>query len=234
MPPPPATISVIIPARNEANNILATLHSLTYGRAAEIIVVDGGSHDDTPALAQAGRATVLTSPPGRACQQNHGAAAASGDILFFLHADTLAPPHYDLHIREALALPHICAGAFSLSIAPATPALKLISTLANCRSRWLQLPYGDQGLFLRTSLFRSLGGFPDLPIMEDVILMRRLRHHGRILTLPQTVRTSGRRWQNLGPLRTTAVNQIILLGFALGISPQTLARLYRQGYQPKR
>jgi rSAM/selenodomain-associated transferase 2 len=229
----PASLSVIIPALNEAAHLTATLASLRSGRLADLIVVDGGSQDQTVALAQAAGATVLSSPPGRSRQQNLGAAAASGDVLFFLHADTLAPPHYDRLIFDALAAPGVSAGAFSLSISGSTPALRLISALANRRSRWLQLPYGDQGLFLRTSLFRSLGGFPDLPIMEDLALVRRLRRCGRILTLPQPVCTSGRRWHHLGPLRTTAINQLMLLGFALGLDPHTLARLYRQAGRPR-
>jgi len=224
----PDTISVIIPALNEAQYIATTLASLRPGPGIDIIVVDGGSRDDTAALARAHGATVLTSPPGRARQQNLGAAAASGNLLFFLHADTLAPPDYASLIRQTLSTPGVAAGAFSLQIAAPQPSLKLISTLANCRSRWLQLPYGDQGLFLHATLFHTLGGFPDLPIMEDVILVRRLRRCGRIVTLPQSVRTSARRWQQLGPLRTTAINQLMLLGYSWGIAPNTLARLYRQ------
>ncbi len=225
-------ISVIIPALNEAQHITPTLASLSQARGVDILVVDGGSRDQTRALAQAQGAAVLSSSPGRARQLNAGAAAAAGQILFFLHADTLAPPGYDTLIRQALSRPGVSAGAFSLSIANAAASLRLISALANRRSRWLQLPYGDQGLFLPSSLFRALGGFPDLPLMEDVVLVRRLRRHGRILTLPQTVVTSGRRWQQLGVVRTTAINQLMLLGFAWGIAPSTLARLYRHRAKP--
>ncbi|MGQ9920464.1 MAG: TIGR04283 family arsenosugar biosynthesis glycosyltransferase [Desulfobacca sp.] len=223
----PETISVVIPALNEADHIPATLASLGADPAVQIILVDGGSQDGTAALARAHRATVLTSPPGRARQQNLG-AAASGKILFFLHADTLAPPHYASLIRQTLCIPGVAAGAFSLDIAAPQPSLKLISALANCRSRWLQLPYGDQGLFLSTSLFHTLGGFPDVPIMEDLLLVRRLRRVGRIVILPQGVRTSPRRWLQLGALRTTAINQLMLLGACWGIAPTTLARLYRR------
>ncbi len=225
-------ISVILPALNEAEHIAATLASLRPESDVEIIVVDGGSRDDTVAWARAGGAVVIPSPPGRARQQNLGAAAARGEILFFLHADTLAPPEYAQGIQEALQHPGVCAGAFALAITGSHPGLRFISALANCRSRWLQLPYGDQGLFLPSALFRRLGGFPDLPIMEDVALVRLLRRQGRILTLPQAVLTSGRRWQRLGLLRTTGINQLMLFGFALGVNPHTLARLYRQGLQP--
>lgn len=225
---PQPVISVIIPTLNEARHITACLASLRTGRHVEIMVVDGGSQDDTVALARASGATVLLSPPGRARQQNRGAAAAQGDILFFLHADTLAPPDYDQQIRAAMQTPGLSAGAFALSIMGSAPGLKLISLVANWRARWLQLPYGDQGLFLSAALFQALGGFPDLPIMEDLALVRRLRRCGRILTLPQAVRTSGRRWQQVGVLRTTLLNQLMLLGFALQIDFFTLARLYRQ------
>ncbi len=234
MSPLPETISIIIPALNEARHIAATLASLRPAQNVDIIVVDGGSRDHTAAVARNHGAAVLSCSPGRARQQNFGAAAASGNLLFFLHADTVAPPDYASLIRQALRTPGVAAGAFSLSIAGSQPSLNLISTLANCRSHWLQLPYGDQGLFLSAALFHTIGGFPDLPIMEDVVLVRRLRRRGRIVTLPQTVRTSGRRWQQLGPLRTTAINQLMLLGFALGINPHTLARLYRQGRQAAR
>lgn len=225
---PPATISVIIPALNEARHIGATLASLTRGQAAEIIVVDGGSSDDTVPLAQTDGAIVLSSPPGRARQQNAGAAAAGGDILFFLHADTLVPPGYDAYIRQALARPGVSAGAFSLAIAGSQPGLQLISAMANRRSRCLQLPYGDQGLFLKAALFHTVGGFPKLALMEDFALVRRLRRQGPILTLPQTVLTSSRRWQQLGLSRTFAINQLMIYGYYLGIAPTTLARLYRQ------
>lgn len=225
------SISVIIPTLNEARHIVACLASLRAGHNVEIMVVDGGSQDETVALAQASGAAVLLSPPGRARQQNLGAAAAHGDILFFLHADTLAPPDYDQQIRAAFQNPGISAGAFALSIRGSHPGLKLISLVANWRSRWLQLPYGDQGLFLTAALFQALGGFPNLPIMEDLALVRRLRRCGRILTLPQAVLTSGRRWQQLGLLRTTLLNQLMLLGFALHIDFFTLARLYRQAGQ---
>ncbi len=221
-------LSVIIPALNEAGQIGATLESLGTAPDTEIIVVDGGSTDATTALAAAAGAQIRQSPPGRARQQNLGATAARGQILFFLHADTQVPPSYALRIRRALETPGVCAGAFSLAISGSGPGLELITRLANLRSRWLQLPYGDQGLFLPADLFWRLGGFPDQPLMEDFALVRKLRHHGRLLTLTETVLTSGRRWQDFGLRRTTYINQLMIFGYSLGVDPATLARLYRR------
>jgi len=222
----PGRISTVIPALNEAGHIEATVRSLKADPEAEIIVVDGGSTDATPSLAAAAGALVLTTPRGRARQMNSGARAASGEILFFLHADTLAPPEYAEAIRRALQTPGVSAGAFSLDIAGNSPGLKAVARITNLRSRWLHLPYGDQGLFLPKKLFLRLKGFPEQPIMEDFAFIRRLPRHGRLVTLPQTVLTSGRRWQQLGLWRTTLINQLIIFGYYVGVSPITLARLY--------
>ena len=224
-------ISVIIPARNEAQHIQATLRSISADPNSEIIVVDGGSADTTRSLALAAGVTVLSTSRGRAGQQNIGAAAASGEILFFLHADTQAPPDYAHLILQALQAPNVSAGAFSLAIANHHPGLRAITQVANLRSQWLQLPYGDQGLFLRSQLFFHLGGFPRQPIMEDFAFVRQLQKHGRIITLPQTVLTSDRRWQHLGLWRTTYINQLIIFGYYLGVAPATLARIYRNSFQ---
>jgi rSAM/selenodomain-associated transferase 2 len=223
-------ISVIIPALNEAEHIQATLLSLRTDPVPEIIVVDGGSSDNTRALALAMGVTVLGAPLGRARQQNLGAAAAAGEFLFFLHADTRVPPDYAHLIRQALEIPGVSAGAFSLGIAEADSGLRAITRIANLRSKWLQLPYGDQGLFLPARLFLDLGGFPEQPIMEDFAFVRTLQNHGCVIILPQTVLTSSRRWQQLGLWRTTYINQLMVFGYYLGVAPATLARLYRRGF----
>ena len=223
-------ISVIIPTLNEADHIGATILSLWTDANPEIIVVDGGSTDTTRAVAMANGATVLDTPRGRAQQQNFGATAASGEILFFLHADTRVPPDYAHLIRQALDIPGVSAGAFSLGIAEPDSGLRAIARIANLRSKWLQLPYGDQGLFLPARLFLDLGGFPEQPIMEDFAFVRTLQNHGRLVTLPQTVLTSSRRWQQLGLWRTTYINQLMVFGYYLGVAPATLARLYRRGF----
>ncbi|MEB3359157.1 MAG: TIGR04283 family arsenosugar biosynthesis glycosyltransferase [Synechococcales bacterium] len=223
-------ISLIIPTLNEAARIQATLKGVQEASQAawgvEVIVVDGGSSDATPELAKAMGARVIPTKPGRANQMNQGAAAAAGDILVFLHGDTLLPPKAITHIRQILVQPGTIAGAFELQIWGDQPGLRLVEWGVNWRSRRRQLPYGDQALFLGADTFRQLGGFPDLPILEDVILVRRLRQLGTVAIAPAAVSTSGRRWQKLGVVKTTVINQLILGGYFLGVSPQRLARWY--------
>lgn len=220
-------ISIIIPAINEENCLGATLAALTDEPERELIVVDGGSTDATRQIALDHGGTVIESEPGRAAQMNRGAAAASGGILLFLHADTLLPQGFGIAVRRCLATPDVAAGAFGLTIDAPGTTLRLIEKLTNLRSRFFQTPYGDQGLFVKASLFRKIGGFPETPLFEDLLLARRLTTAGRVVTLPERVATSARRWTSNGPLRTTLFNQFILLGFWCGISPARLARLYR-------
>ncbi len=220
-------ISVIIPALNEAEYIGHTLQRVQKGARVEVIVVDGGSSDTTVRQAQAAGARVMVAGGDRARQMNAGAQAAQGKIFFFLHADTSPPPGFDQAIREALKDPRVAAGAFRLGIVGNSSGLRLVEHLANWRSRWLGLPYGDQGLFLRADLFREMGGFPELPIMEDFVMARRLRRRGRIVILPPSVATSGRRWQSLGIWRTTLINQMMIAGYYLGVDAALLARWYR-------
>jgi len=159
---------------------------------------------------------------------NRGAFLARGDLYFFLHADSRLPRGYDSIIRRTLEDDDVAGGAFSLGIDAVSPGLRFIEKWANLRSRWLGLPYGDQGLFLTAARFRACGGFPDLPIMEDVVMIGRLKRTGRIRTVPERLHTSPRRWRRLGVLRTTLLNQAILIGFLLGVSPQRLVRWYRR------
>ncbi len=217
-------LSIIIPALNEEANLAATLASIPFTPDIEIIVVDGGSRDGTFELARGLRVEVLRSLPGRARQMNTGARLASGEVLLFLHADTRLPDRFFSYVQGMMAKPSIAAGSFSLAIKDAGFALRVIACLANLRSRFLQLPYGDQAIFLRAQLFWSIGGFPELPIMEDVALVRQLRRLGRIETLPATISTSSRRWQREGLLRTFLVHQIALIGYFLGVSPGRIAR----------
>lgn len=223
---PNEEISVIIPTLNEDSALPAALQSLGRLEAVEIIITDGGSLDGTRQLAIRCGARVLSSPAGRAKQLNLGAEAASGDILLFLHADTLLPRHFGQHVRAALSAPQVVGGAFELRIDAPNPRLRCIERLANWRSRQLQLPYGDQALFVRSEVFRALGGFPDLPIMEDFEFVRRLRRRGRLVILPDPVVTSARRWERLGVLRTTLINQLTILGYLSGIHPSRLASFY--------
>jgi rSAM/selenodomain-associated transferase 2/rSAM/selenodomain-associated transferase 1 len=236
-PPPPVPsldperISVIIPALNEEPNLSLAVESVLRGqgrdKAAEIIVVDGGSQDHTHALASELGVEAAMSFPGRARQMNLGAALASGGILLFLHADTMLPPAWDEQVRDVLARPGVAAGAFPFGLDADGPAFRRLERLVNWRSRALQLPYGDQALFLRAAVLAGLGGYAELPIMEDYELVRRLKRRGRIALAAASVRTSARRWRAKGLARTTLLNQATLLGWHLGLDPARLAAWYR-------
>ncbi|MDA8164198.1 MAG: TIGR04283 family arsenosugar biosynthesis glycosyltransferase [Desulfobacteraceae bacterium] len=225
----PASISVIIPALNEAARLGRTL-ATTKAEGVEVIVADGGSRDATPRIAARQGAQVIASPPGRARQMNAGASAAGGEILLFLHADTLLPAGFAEEARRLLAVPAVAAGAFRLSIRGGGWGLRLVEKAANWRAKKLWLPYGDQALFLRAELFRELGGFPELPVMEDVALVRTLRRRGRIAIAPLTAATSGRRWRERGIFRVTLVHQAMLLGYLLHRPPDQLARWHQGGH----
>jgi uncharacterized protein len=220
-------VSVIIPAINEAKHMSRTLQAAKQSSPHEIIVVDGGSTDATKQLAAQAQATVIPSPPGRARQQNAGAAIAAGSVLLFLHADTLLPPEWSRVVSMALRQPQVAAGAFRFRMDGDFAGKWIVESTTNLRSRWFQKPYGDQALFLKRSLFEELGGFADLPIMEDYEFVKRLRRHGRIITAAEEALTSGRRWQQCGFFRTTFTNKLVLAGYNLGVCPQKLAKLYR-------
>lgn len=221
-------LSVIIPALNEEQSISPTLESVRRERPYELIVVDGGSKDGTRAFAERLGAKVITVKPSRARQMNAGAAKATGNVLLFLHADTVLPPGWKDVVSETLNRPGVAAGAFGFRIASRIRGQGLIEWAANQRSGRLQMPYGDQTLFLRRSRFEALGGFANLPIMEDYELVRRLRHHGRIATAEAKALTSARRWIQTGTLRTTLINQLVVAGYHLGVAPAVLARFYRR------
>ena len=221
-------VSVIIPTLNEAHNIEALLESLRLLEpTVEIIVVDGGSTDGTVDAAERAGAKLLVTRPGRAGQMNAGAAAATGGILLFLHADTRLVPDYSAFVRHTLRRHGVVAGAFRFKLDASGSGYRLLEKLANWRSRVLQMPYGDQALFITARIFRSLGGFPDMPIMEDFEMARRLKRRGRIALAPRPATTSARRWRERGPLKTTLLNQLMIAGYLLGIPHDKLARMYR-------
>ena len=222
-------ISIIIPALNEAGVIEKAIASTVPSFNTEVIVVDGGSRDNTVSLAQNRGAKVIASPAGRAHQMNLGAEAATGDILLFLHADTCLPAGFDALVRAALQTEHprAIAGAFALRIDGASPQLRWVEWGVWWRSRFLQMPYGDQALFLRSDTFDKMGGFPVLPIMEDFELVRRLRQLGKIAIVSAPVVTSARRWVERGVFVTTLINQIVILGYFLGINGERLRKVYR-------
>jgi rSAM/selenodomain-associated transferase 2/rSAM/selenodomain-associated transferase 1 len=200
---PVGRISIIIPTLNEGANLPATLASTRSAVDIEVIVVDGGSTDETVQVARSWGTEAVPSEPRRARQMNAGAARAAGEVLLFLHGDTRLPGGFDHHVRKIMARPGVVAGAFKLRVDGDLPGLRTMERLVNFRSRHLQFPYGDQAIFLRANLFREMGGFPDMPIMEDFELVRRLRRQGRSVTAPVPVLTSGRRWENLGIVRVT-------------------------------
>jgi len=221
------SISIITPVLNEEQQIVPLLDSLAGSEGDfEHIFVDGGSTDRTCALLQQYPVRLLCSPPGRGLQQNIGAEAASGDILLFLHCDTRLPDNFPALIQGALNTPGKIAGAFSLAIDHPGWPYRLVEKGANLRSRLLNLPYGDQALFMKKSAFERSSGFPDHPILEEITLLRRLRRLGSIGIIAAPATTSHRRWQRLGIIQTTLINQILLAGFFMGFSPQRLARLY--------
>jgi rSAM/selenodomain-associated transferase 2 len=225
-------ISVIIPVLNEAQQIQGAIASARTS-STEIIVVDGGSTDNTVSIVQSLGITVTVSPPGRACQMNVGAKVATGDILVFLHADTCLPQGFEALISSALSQPAAkgqipIAGAFAVRIDAPQPALRWIEWGVNWRSRVLQMPYGDQAIFLRARVFQATGGFSALPIMEDFELIRRLQQRGSITLVDSPVVTSARRWLQNGILQTTLINQLVILGYFLGVNTEDLVRFYRQ------
>lgn len=229
-------ISVIIPVLNEAAEIRQTLEQVLTGENLEVIVVDGGSQDKTVEIVQAyvgqGESStslrLLSSPPGRALQFNVGLQAAQGEWVLLLHGDTRVPRGFDMLIRELLRDEGVVAGAFELAVASQAWPLRWVEWGVRWRSRGLGFPYGDQGLFLSRERLVQLGGIPDLPLMEDFELVRRLQRQGRVAIAPVAVVTSARRWEGLGVLRVTWLNQLIVLGYLLGISPKRLAQWYRR------
>jgi rSAM/selenodomain-associated transferase 2/rSAM/selenodomain-associated transferase 1 len=221
-------ISIIIPTLNEAATIAETLAYFKGPGQPEVIVVDGGSQDDTVRLAAALGAKVIQTKPGKACQMNAGAAAAGGEVLVFLHADTRLPQNFSRQILAALNQNNVVAGAFRLHIDSGAVRIRLIEKAANWRSRYLKMPYGDQALFMKKALFQKIGGFAEVPIMEDFMLVRRLKRIGQIIILPESVITSPRRWIHLGVLRAWLINQLIVIAYYLGISPDRLSRWYRR------
>ena len=227
MPAVRSLISIIIPTLNEASSLRSTLESVMNQTDCEYIVSDGGSDDRTIDVAGQLPVTLITSPRGRAVQMNAGARQARGEILLFLHADTRLTPSSLEAVRKTLQDPAVVGGAFQLRIDSDRPLVKFIERIANLRSRYLHLPYGDQALFVRRSTFESIGGFTPWPLMEDVDFVRRLRQRGRVHLLPETATTSARRWEREGVAWTTLRNGLLLSGFCLGLSPGWLAKWYR-------
>ncbi|MGH8682260.1 MAG: TIGR04283 family arsenosugar biosynthesis glycosyltransferase [Burkholderiales bacterium] len=223
-----AQISIIIPALNEAAGIGATLAALQplRGRGHDVIVVDGGSEDGTPELARPLADRVIAAPRGRASQMNAGAAEARGDIVLFLHADTVLPADADRMVLEGLASTRLLWGRFDVAIGGRHPLLPVVAWLMNFRSRMTGAATGDQAIFAWREAFLRAGGFPPIALMEDVALARALGGLSQPLCLAERVTTSGRRWESRGVLRTIALMWWLRLRYLLGASPDRLAQRY--------
>ena len=220
-------LSVVVPVLNEAGSIVPFLQSIrTCLRSAEIIVVDGGSDDNTASLAAAHCDRVVTAARGRAMQLNAGAKQASGAVLCFLHADSLLPPGAGDLICNALGSPPSGWGRFDVRLSGRHPMLRIIERMMNWRSRLTGVATGDQAMFMSRDLFDQVGGFPEIALMEDIEMSRRLKRYRRPRCLPQTVLTSSRRWEKNGILRTIVLMWKLRLMYFLGVDPARLARNY--------
>ena len=222
-------ISVVIPILNEAKNIVATLQALLPLGPSELFIVDGGSSDGTQAICRQFNVEVLTSPRGRAAQMNYGARRATGDVLLFLHADTRLPPTGFSDIRDALSDPRFVGGRFDIQLDGDHWMLRVISAMISLRSRLSKVGTGDQGIFVRREVFQSMGGFPEIPLMEDIALCRALKHFGEVACLRSKVITSARRWESDGVWRTIFRMWMLKSLYLMGVSPQRLKRYYSDG-----
>jgi rSAM/selenodomain-associated transferase 2 len=226
-------LSIIVPVLNEEVGIARMLQGLSELRArgTEVIVVDGGSRDRTIALAQPLCDRLVVAPRGRAAQMNAGAGAAHGDVLLFLHADTHLPADADRLVLDGLAASGRPWGRFDVRIDGRHPLLPVIAATMNLRSRVTGIATGDQAIFADRSAFAAVGGFPDIALMEDIVLSRRLKRLGRPLCLRAQALTSGRRWEKHGVVRTILTMWRLRLAFFLGAEPARLAASY--GYVPR-
>lgn len=223
-------ISIIIPILNEAELIPQTLSALKPLRTMghEVIVVDGGSEDDSPARSRLLADQVIRSPQGRSRQMNAGARVASGEILLFLHADTSLPVEADGLIFSGMGETGRSWGRFDVRLSGERSLFRLIESLMNLRSRLTGIATGDQAIFVKRRVFERVGGFPEIDLMEDIALTKALKREGRPLCLRQRVVTSSRRWEEYGVIRTVLLMWSLRLAYFLGADPDRLARLYRK------
>ncbi|MBI3598919.1 MAG: TIGR04283 family arsenosugar biosynthesis glycosyltransferase [Nitrospirae bacterium] len=238
------TISVIIPIFNEEEMLPAFLNQTANWLVHEIILVDGNSNDQTQGILESFHRNPLLCPlpqgvrkamighrllvakKGRGNQMNEGAKVATGDVLLFLHADSIFPSDGFFEISKAMQNTHLVGGAFRLKIQSTSLFFKFISMMANIRSSIFGLPYGDQGIFVRREIFSKIGGYPDFPLMEDAEFIRQLKHEGMIILLDQAVTTSARKWHKQGIVFTSLRNIILLLLYFMGVSPKQLVKWY--------
>jgi rSAM/selenodomain-associated transferase 2 len=220
-------LSVIVPALNEEGVLAAALNGARAPGVLEVIVVDGGSDDSTVDVARALADVVRVGARGRAAQMNDGVAASHGDVLLFLHADTILPAGFDAAVHRALDDPRVVGGRFDLRLVPSSFLLWLTGELINLRSRLTRIATGDQAIFVRRAVFEEMGGFPLLPLMEDVAFTTALKSRGRIACLRERVVTSSRRWVRNGVIRTVLLMWSLRLLYFFGVAPERLAQLYR-------
>ncbi len=224
---PLTTLSVVIPALDEAGRLLPPLRSLSplRERGAEVVLADGGSIDGTPELAAPFVDRVVHCRAGRATQMNAGVACSVGEVMWFLHADTRAPEDADLLMLNALSN-GADWGWFDIRLSGGAMEFRIIERLMNLRARLSKVATGDQGLFVRRSVFRAVGGFPEIPLMEDVAMSKRLRRRWRSRAVAEPLTTSSRRWESEGVVSTISMMWLLRLKYFLGVKPEQLARIY--------
>lgn len=222
------SLAVIIPCLNEEDNLRELLPQICSKADVEVIVVDGGSSDGSRVVAEGFDCRVVESPKGRGKQMNRGAGVARSPNLLFLHGDTRLPGNFPYLVRSALQQEDVAGGAFSLATDEDSFGLRLVCGGANLRSRLFKLPYGDQAIFTGRAHFEAIGGYPEMEIMEDYVFVKTLGRRGKIVILEEKAVTSARRWLNVGILRTTLINQLMILGYKFGFAPKKLAQLYRR------
>ncbi|MBE9581269.1 MAG: TIGR04283 family arsenosugar biosynthesis glycosyltransferase [Proteobacteria bacterium] len=227
--------SIIVPVLHESdtiNSLIEHLDRLEYDAGHEIIVADGSPDRDT--IQAIGRKSVIkiVAPKGRARQMNAGASMAKGEILIFLHADTKLPRDALTKIASAMAQNHYVGGAFELDIKSERFRFKLLSRWASIRCHLTRIPYGDQAIFIKRDYFNTIGGYRDIPLMEDVELMRRIKRRGdKICILRDRVMTSPRRWEQEGFVYVNLRNAALFIMYLLGVSPEKLASFYKDTYR---
>lgn len=219
-------ITIVIPALNEEKYIEQTIRSAQNSKHVEILVVDGGSTDKTIDKAIKAGARVIHSTSGRAKQLNCGAQQAKAEFIIFLHADTKLPANYAESVQSTLYNKKYIAGAFKLSLSSKKKGMNFIAKVANWRAQIFQFPYGDQALFMKSTHFKEMKGFAEIPIMEDFELVCRLRKIGKIKICEKKVITSARRWEKKGIIMTTLINQMMVIGYLLRIPLPNLAEFY--------
>lgn len=224
-------LSIIIPVLNETyiiNRLLKHLYKLHFNSTFEIIIVDGDRNGNTINSIMGPDVKKVISTRGRGAQMNRGASVARGDIFLFLHADSILAENALDQILATCKRENVIVGAFSLGIDSGKIIYRLIEAAVSLRSRFTKIPYGDQAIFLKKEIFFQLGGFKDIPLMEDVEFMQRVKKtEGIISILPAKVRTSARRWEKEGAVVCTLRNWMLITLYLLGVSPERLAKFYR-------